>query len=117
MKRRPTRSPKPASARAPEASGLSTCVACHRDYVVPVQWEAVGKDRWWMFLRCGQCGVSREVTVADAVAQRYDYELRLSAEAIRTAAHRLEQERMAADADRFVEALQRDLIEPADFLR
>jgi len=115
MKRRPTRSSLPPAAGSADASGLSTCVACRRDYVVPVEWETVGTDRWWMFLRCAQCGVSREVTVADAVAQRYDTELRLSAEAIRRAAEQLEQERMAAEADVFVDALRRGLIEPADF--
>jgi hypothetical protein len=125
MKRRATRSAQAAASsflrrnlaheRAPEASGLSLCVLCGRDFVVPVQWEPVGEDRWWMFLRCAECGVSREVTVDNAVAKRYDEELAVGAKLIGQAAHRLEHERMAVDAEVFVDALRHGFIEPADF--
>jgi len=100
-----------------EASGLSDCALCKRDAVVPVQWEPVGQERWWMFLRCAECGTSREVTVTNAVATRYDEELARGIKEIAKVAHKLEQERMAADADAFVDALRRDFIEPADFAR
>src|SRR5687768_12923584 len=96
----------------PESSGLSDCPLCGRDAVVPVQWEPVGHERWWMFLRCAECTTSREVTVTNAVATRYDEELARGIKEIARAAHRLEQERMAADADAFVDALRRDFIEP-----
>ena len=101
----------------PEPSGLSTCLHCRRDYVVPVQWEPEDGERWWMFIRCAECGMSREVTVSNAVAGRYDAELAKGATAISQAAHRLEHERMAAEADRFADLLRHDLIEPADFAR
>jgi hypothetical protein len=108
--------------RAPEtslpgASGLSTCVLCGRDFVAPVQWEPVGDDRWWMFLRCAECGTSREVTVSNAVAERYDDELARGLQAIGVAAHRLKHERMAAEADAFAAALEHGLIGPEDFAR
>lgn len=106
-----------AEAPGEEAIGLSTCVLCRSDFVVPVQWEPVGDDRWWIFLRCAECGTSREVTVSNAVAKRYDRELAAGTMAITRAAHRLEHERMAAEVDAFVAALQRGLIEPADFAR
>jgi hypothetical protein len=70
-----------------------------------------------MFIRCAECATSREVTVTNAVAARYDEELAVGAKAIDRAAHRLEHERMAADADAFADALRHDLIEPADFAR
>jgi hypothetical protein len=100
-----------------DPSGLSRCVLCHRDFVVPVQWEPVGTDRWWMFIRCAECGTSREVTVTNAVAERYDDELARGAREIGRAVHRLEHERLSAEADAFVDALRLDLIEPADFAR
>ena len=100
-----------------QASGLSDCPLCGRDAVVPVEWEPVGKERWWMFLRCAECSTSREVTVTNAVASLYDKELARGIKEIAKAAHRLEHERMAADADAFVDALRHDLIEPADFAR
>jgi hypothetical protein len=68
------------------ATSLSICVHCARDFVAPVSFEPVGRDRWWMFLRCGQCGVSREVTVSNAEARRYDDELIGVMRAIRRAA-------------------------------
>jgi hypothetical protein len=99
------------------ASGLTACVLCRGDFVVPVQWEPDGDERWWMFLRCAECGTSREVTVSNAVAERYDRELAEGTLAISRAVHRLEHEQMAAEAETFAAALQRGLIEPADFAR
>jgi hypothetical protein len=99
------------------ASGLAACVLCRRDFVVPVEWEPVGEDRWWIFLRCAECGTSREVTVPNAVAERYDEELGRGAQGLARAAGRLEQQRMAAEAESFVAALHQGLIEPDDFGR
>jgi hypothetical protein len=112
MRRRLLRRPA-----TPEDTGLSTCGACRRDFVSPIEWEPVGKDRWWMYLRCGECGVSREVTVPNAVAERYDDELARGARAISRAAKQLDQERMKADVGAFIAALRHGLIEPADFAR
>lgn len=110
------RGPAPAVAPQP-APGLETCIACHRDFVQAVEWEEVGQDRWWMFLRCAECGISREVTVSNAVAARYDDELADGAKTMIRAARRLEHERMAAEAEAFLGALHHGLIEPADFAR
>jgi len=104
-------------ARPAKPVGLSTCVLCHRDFVTPVEWERVGKDRWWMFLRCAECGTSREVTVSHEVASAYDDELAIGFKAIAAAARRLDLERMAAEADAFGEMLRHGLVEPADFAR
>jgi hypothetical protein len=79
------------------STGLTDCPLCRSDFVVPVAWEPVGEDRWWIFLRCGECGISRDVTVLDEVAQRYDSELQLSAAPIARNADRLESERVAAE--------------------
>lgn len=98
-----------------ETSGLSTCVHCRRNFVSPVEWEPIRESGWWMLLRCAECGVSREVTVSNAVADRYDEELARDAKAMSHAAHRLEMEQMAAEIDTFVAALEHGLIEPADF--
>ena len=81
-----------------------TCPLCHSDYVVPIDWEPVSDERWWIFLRCGECGISRDVTVSDEIAQRYDAELQHSATPIAQAAHRLESERVAAEGWGSVEA-------------
>jgi hypothetical protein len=97
--------------------GLETCPACKRDFVQPLDWEPEGPDRWWMLLRCAECGVSREVVISNEEADRFEIELHRRADLIAKAAARLEQERMAAEVDAFVEALRRGLIEADDFAR
>src|SRR5919197_5281260 len=59
----------------PPSAGLETCRVCGRDFVSPVEWEPVDAATWWMLLRCGEWGTWREVTVSNAVAERYDAEL------------------------------------------
>jgi hypothetical protein len=106
-----------ALARHLTGSGLEICVACGRDYVNPVEWESAGDDHWRMFLRCGDCYASREVTVSDHVAQRCDRELHRRTLPIARAVERLDLERMKADAETLIAALRLDLIDAADFAR
>ena len=96
---------------------LETCGMCLRDFVNPVDWEPVGDTHWWMLLRCGACDTWREVTVANDTAMRYDVELDRRADAITRAAQRLESQQMAAEVETLITALQRDLIDAADFAR
>jgi hypothetical protein len=96
---------------------LHACPVCRRDFVQPISWEPVGDHSWWMFLRCAECGISRDVVVPNAVADRFESELHARASILAREARRLENERMSAEVDSFVDALQRDLIEPGDFYR
>ena len=114
MKRRGNRK----SAAVPHHdSGLETCPACARDFVQPVSWEPVGEERWWMFLRCAECGMSREVLVTNAEADRFEAELHARATILSRTARQLEGERIEAEAAVFFAALDRDLIDAADFSR
>ncbi len=70
-----------------------------------------------MLLRCGACGATREATVPDAEAERYDEELDLAERRIRRTADRLSRERLAEQADSFATALRLDLIGAEDFAR
>ena len=67
---RPQRPPdsRPRSCR----SSLEVCPACGTDFVNPVEWTAIEDHSWWMHLRCAQCEHSREVTVSNAEAERFD---------------------------------------------
>jgi hypothetical protein len=85
--------------------------------VVPVWWESVDDDRWHMLLRCGACGTFRDVIAADAVALAYEQDIDRGAAEIRTVLTRLDRARMSAQVDAFAAALQRDLIDAADFAR
>jgi rRNA maturation protein Nop10 len=96
---------------------LAHCNACGADFVHPVEWSPQDGERWWMLLRCGACGESREETVPDAEAERYDRELEWAEYRMRRAAERLSQEQLADQADSFATALRLDLIGAEDFAR
>jgi transcription elongation factor Elf1 len=93
---------------------LETCPACNKDFVQPVSWEPDGDERWWMFLRCGECGMSREVAVSNADADRFERALHARASVLAAQARQLEEERVSAEIDAFAIALEQDLID-ADF--
>ena len=99
----------------PPGSGLHQCPICHGDSVVPVAAEALDDDWWDLLLRCGQCGTYREVTVSDDVVARYELDLQRGMEEIAAALERHDHERMTAEAEVFIAALQRDIIDAGDF--
>jgi hypothetical protein len=96
---------------------LEFCAACGADFVNPVEWSAVEDHSWWMRLRCAQCEHQREVVVGNAEAERFDEALDRRADPIARALHRLDGDRMRAWVESITVALQRDLIDPADFAR
>lgn len=96
---------------------LTHCDACDADFVHPVEWSPEGDEHWWILLRCGACGTSRETTVPDAEAALYDRELDRVEHRMERMADRLSRERLAEQADAFATALELDLIGVEDFAR
>lgn len=96
---------------------LAHCDVCDADFVHPVEWSPEGDEHWWMLLRCGACGTSREATVPDAEAAQYDRELDRAEHGMQRMADRLSRERLAEQADAFATALELDLIGVEDFAR
>jgi hypothetical protein len=96
---------------------LETCLVCRTDFVNPVDWEPLDGGRWWMLLRCGECDTWRDVTVTDAVAERYDAELDRRLDVIDDALHTLDRQRMVGEVETMVVALRRGLVDAADFTR
>jgi len=94
---------------------LEFCAFCAKDFVNAVDWEPVTPEAWWILLRCGECHTFREVTVTNAVAERFDLEIDRRADALSRALHKLDTERMRAQAEAMIGALQLDLIDAADF--
>jgi hypothetical protein len=120
MRHRPSphsRKAHPTPGRAPSAPALELCPVCGTDFVNPVEWSAVEDHSWWMLLRCAQCEHTREVTVSNTEAERFDEALDSRADPIARAVRKLDLERMAATVESLIVALQRDLIGPADFAR
>jgi hypothetical protein len=96
---------------------LIVCEACRSAMANPVDWRVADDVRWWIRLRCGDCGWSREVTVTDAVAHRLERDLEPGLRAIAAAADRLDRERMSQEVASFLAELEHDFIEPDDFAR
>ena len=106
-----------ASLRRPPSAASHYCRDCWRSMVCPIAWETDGEEHWLMELRCGECGAWREVRVTNAEAKEFDYTLGRHTTQIRRALARIDRERMEAELEVLVGALEHDLIDPADFAR
>jgi hypothetical protein len=91
------------------------CPSCRAPFLCPMDWGAVDDAHWWVLSRCGECGAWSETQITNPQAARLDLELNRQQALIWRAAERLEAERMAVEAETFIAALQRDLIDAADF--
>jgi uncharacterized Zn finger protein len=100
----------------PDAEGgLLICRECGAAMVVPVAWREHDDASWWMRIRCGECGSSREVVIDDDRARRYERVLNRGVAELRQAVEALDRERMRRDSDVLRIALERDLIDAGDF--
>lgn len=94
---------------------LDLCGACGEAFVYPVTWAERGPMDWWLHLRCGSCGASREVVASNAAVAAYDSQLDAGMREINSAAEQLAHEALAAEAETLVVALDRDLLSADDF--
>ena len=94
---------------------LDLCGVCGAEFVCPVTWSESGPDGWWLVLRCGECGASREVVASNAAVAEYDSQLDDGMRDINATAERLSRELLAAEADVLGAALRRDLLGADDF--
>ena len=88
---------------------------CHGDYVVPVWWDEAGDEYWHLLLRCGECDTYCDITVGNEVARLYELDLQRGMDEIAAAVDRTDRERMAAEMDVLIAALELDLIDAGDF--
>jgi hypothetical protein len=102
------------SRRWAPGADLTICRSCGAECVIPIEWMQQPDSSWWMYLRCGSCGASREVVVRDSVAQRYDADLDRGTHEIAAALRRLEREQMAEQADALATALRLNLLDATD---
>src|SRR5215212_2419850 len=94
---------------------LDLCGDCGEAFVCPVSWSESGPADWWLLLRCGSCGNSREVVASNAAVARYDSQLDDGMVAINRAADRLARDAIAAEADALGTALNLGLLTADDF--
>ena len=93
----------------------SECPSCGADFLCPLDWAPPDDCNWWVQSRCGECGHWSEMLIDNAQAARLDLELNRQQAVMWRTAERFEAERMAVEADAFIAALQRDLIDAGDF--
>lgn len=105
----------PLWSKRPRTDELIRCACCASDFVSPVDAVERGETEWWIRLRCGKCGETREVVVSQDTADRYDRALDRTSQPIVSNLRRIERERMAADVEAFATALRLDLFDAADF--
>jgi hypothetical protein len=94
---------------------LHVCPSCECDLVQPMSWTEGSNAHWQLTLECPNCAWlesgTYERTQVEALEDRLDEGL---ADMI-SDLQRLTQANMAADVDRFIAALEADLILPEDF--
>ena len=101
----------------PHSSQLVYCPSCGLDFVNPVRWHPLDESTWWVRLRCGACGLVREVEASNAQVDRLDADLDRGLARIAAVVAELDRVQMAAVSDAFAEALERDLVTADDFRR
>jgi hypothetical protein len=94
---------------------LHICPECQGELVQPITWTEASEDQWELLLRCPNCDWStRGIFDQDAVEELEEHLDEGLAEMI-SDLQRLTQANMAEEMDRFLAALQADLILPEDF--
>jgi hypothetical protein len=104
----------PVAAGSSDPQFLECCV-CRTPFLCPTSWGTAGEEHWWVVSRCGECGSWSKITITNVRAALLDLRLDAQLGAMRRVAERLEAERMAIEAESFIAALHRDLIDAADF--
>jgi hypothetical protein len=80
-----------------------------------VDWEEAGADKWEVTVRCPNCEWTATGIHTQDVVERFDDHLDRGTEAVVRDLRRLMHANMELEIERFVEALQADLIVPDDF--
>jgi hypothetical protein len=94
---------------------LHVCGSCSSDLVYPTEWDEAGATHWEVALRCPNCEWNGTGVFQQELVERFDEELDRGTEALVRDLKRLMHANMEDEIDRFVDALDRDLILPEDF--
>jgi hypothetical protein len=94
---------------------LCRCGSCDSMLVQPLDWALVGRSHWRVTLGCPNCGWTGTGVFAQETVDRYDRELDRGTRKLTSILNRVSRACMQAEVDRFVHALECDLIVPFDF--
>lgn len=94
---------------------LHVCPTCDSDLVQPLSWSESADARWHLTLECPNCAWTENGVYDRAQVERLEDKLDEGLADMICDLQRLTQANMASDVDRFIAALDADLILPEDF--
>lgn len=95
--------------------GLHVCPKCASPLVQPVRWSEAPRGFWELTLRCPNCDWSEDGVFHQDQVDALEEQLDEGLTAMLSDLRRLTQSNMAEEIDRFIDALERDLVLPEDF--
>ena len=96
-------------------TGLHVCPACRSELVQPMSWSEAGDDRWELTLECPNCWWNTEGVYDQDQVRELEDVLDDGLAQLLGDLRRVAQANMADSVERFISALDRDLILPEDF--
>jgi hypothetical protein len=94
---------------------LHICPECQCELVQPITWTEASDEHWELLLRCPNCDWSTEGVYGQTAVEELEERLDEGLADMLSDLQRLTQANMAEEIDRFLAALQADLILPEDF--
>jgi hypothetical protein len=94
---------------------LHICPECQGELVQPITWTEASEDQWELLLRCPNCDWNTQGIFDQAAVEELEEHLDEGLAEMISDLQRLTQANMAEEMDRFLAALQADLILPEDF--
>jgi hypothetical protein len=94
---------------------LHICPDCSSSLVQPVYWSEASEDHWELLLSCPNCEWNAEGIYSQAEVEELEDRLEEGLADMLGDLQRLAQANMADEIDRFVQALDANLILPEDF--
>lgn len=102
-------------ATEPTYRPLHICRDCSATLVQPLSWAETEGDQWELELLCPNCGWSTVGVYGQAEVEELEDRLEEGLSEMLADLHRLAQANMTEEVERFVAAIEADLIVPEDF--
>jgi hypothetical protein len=94
---------------------LHVCAECGSDLVYPLDWAPAAERRWSVVRRCPDCEWRGQGVYGQDAVDRFDEHLDAGSQAIMDDLTMLTHANMSDEIERFVGAIDADLILPEDF--
>ena len=104
-----------APAEAPPVHAVHVCPVCHSPLVHPTEWQRIGSAVWRITLRCPNCETQRTVQLSRDEVEHFNRVLYEGTERLARQAEQVTRRHFQEETDKFVAALEADLILPMDF--